>query len=196
MTQAAYRAQIAMAMFALTLLAGITVLAGCSKDEDKKDSGPASRQIDRMAFPGINTVLVPSASKDIFNASYPRDDNAGFLAAFTTTITGLRANVAARGVTQNSPEIGPSGSPFTPAALADALCPDVVNVNLGITTGNSFTVVGAVPTQTLTGLQLNGRNLTDDVIDAALILILNNGAATDAIGPKTYLGTFPYLNVP
>lgn len=69
--------------------------------------------------------------------------------------------------------------------------PDVVNVNLGITTGNSFTVVGAVPTQTLTGLQLNGRNLTDDVIDAALILILNNGAATDAIGPKTYLGTFP-----
>lgn len=106
MTQAAYRAQIAMAMFALALV-GITVLAGCSKDEDKKDSGPASRQIDRMAFPGINTVLVPSASKDIFNASYPRDDNAGFLAAFTTTITGLRANVAARGVTQNSPELDP-----------------------------------------------------------------------------------------
>jgi hypothetical protein len=197
MTQHAYNAQIAMAMLALVFMSSLAFVAGCAGDEESQDGGSKGYQVDRMAFPAINTVLVPSAKKDLFNSAKPNRDDADFLADFTTSITGLRAAVAARGVAQNSPEIGPTGVPFTPAVLAGALCPDVVNVDLGQTTGNSFTVTGSVPNETLgTSLKLNGRNLTDDVIDAALILILNNSAATDGIGAHTYQAAFPYLSAP
>jgi hypothetical protein len=189
MTQHAYNAQIAMAMLALVFMSSLAFVAGCGGDEEKK-SGSKGYQVDRMAFPAINTVLVPSAKKDLFNSAKPDRDNADFLADFTTTITALRTNVSTRGVTQNSPAL------VTDAGLADALCPDVVNVNLGATTGNVVTITGTAPTQTLMTLTLNGRNLTDDVIDAALKLILNNGAATDSVGAHTYQAGFPYLSAP
>ncbi|CAG0972904.1 hypothetical protein PLCT2_01459 [Planctomycetaceae bacterium] len=190
MSQHTYNAQIAMAMLALVFMCSLAFVAGCGGDEETK-SGGGFKQLDRMAFPAINTVLVPSAKKDLFNASAPSGDNAAFLADFTTTITALRTNVGGRGVTQNSPAL------VSDAGLADALCPDVVNVDLGATTGNVVTITGTAPTQTLTTLTLNGRNLTDDVIDAALKLILNNGGATDGIAStKTYSGVFPYLNTP
>ena len=44
---------------------------------------------------------------------------------------------------------------------------------------------------------LNGRKLTDDVIDIELTLVTNGGITTDMVGPHTdYLSTFPYLGKP
>ncbi len=41
---------------------------------------------------------------------------------------------------------------------------------------------------------LNGRKLTDDVIDIELALVTNGKVTTDKVGPHTdYLSTFPYL---
>ena len=44
---------------------------------------------------------------------------------------------------------------------------------------------------------LNGRKLTDDVIDIELALVTNGQVTTDMVGPHTdYLSTFPYLGNP
>lgn len=65
-------------------------------------------------------------------------------------------------------------------ALADVLLPDILTVDLSKETGF-----------------LNGRNLSDDVIDAELNLITNGGITTDCIAnDSTFLSGFPYLGVP
>jgi hypothetical protein len=44
---------------------------------------------------------------------------------------------------------------------------------------------------------LNGRRLTDDVIDIELALVSNKKVTTDMVGPHTdYLSVFPYLGQP
>jgi hypothetical protein len=44
---------------------------------------------------------------------------------------------------------------------------------------------------------LNGRKLTDDVIDIELNLVSNGAVTTDMVGPHTdYLARFPYLGTP
>jgi hypothetical protein len=44
---------------------------------------------------------------------------------------------------------------------------------------------------------LNGRKLTDDVIDIELTLVTNGQVTTDKVGPHTdYLSHFPYLGKP
>ena len=65
-------------------------------------------------------------------------------------------------------------------ALADALLPDILTFDTGATAGF-----------------LNGRTLSDDVIDAELQLITGNPAASDNVAnDSTFLGDFPYLGVP
>jgi hypothetical protein len=44
---------------------------------------------------------------------------------------------------------------------------------------------------------LNGRKLTDDVIDIELALVTNGKVTTDMVGPHTdYLDEFPYVGNP
>ena len=68
--------------------------------------------------------------------------------------------------------------------MAGALIPDIVTID--------FSATVAFP---------NGRQLTDDVIDAALGIVLNRGGAagvSDAVdrNDKPFLSTFPYLAAP
>ena len=78
---------------------------------------------------------------------------------------------------------GPLGD-LSAADVAGALIPDIVTID--------FANAVAFP---------NGRQLQDDVIDAALGIVLSRGGAAgiaDAIGAndKAFLGTFPYLAAP
>ena len=138
-------------------------------------------QVDRMAIPAINTALIPSASKDAFNQGAPATDTANWNATATTTMDGLRAAVdAAFGAPQDG---GPLGD-LTSQQVADALIPDIVTVD--------FANPVAFP---------NGRRLQDDVIDAAVGIVLNRGGAaglSDAIdaNDKAFSDTFPYLAEP
>jgi len=64
-----------------------------------------------------------------------------------------------------------------PAGLAAVLIPDVLTFQTGNTAGF-----------------LNGRQLADDVIDAELGLVTNNGITTDCIGnDSAFPGVWPYL---
>ena len=137
-------------------------------------------QVDRMAIPAINTALIPSASKNAFNQASPSGDVATFRPMAQAQITGLRDAVKSVLPAENG---GPLG-PLTAEQVAGALIPDVVTID--------FTKPVAFP---------NGRRLQDDVIDAALGIVLNRGGATgipDAINAndKAFLGTFPFLAEP
>ena len=65
-------------------------------------------------------------------------------------------------------------------AIADILLPDILTYNYNSSAG-----------------YLNGRKLTDDVIDISLTLVTNGKITTDKVGPHhDYLGVFPYLGNP
>ncbi|HUF54128.1 MAG TPA: DUF4331 family protein [Dehalococcoidia bacterium] len=139
-------------------------------------------QLDRMAIPAINTALIPSDMKDGFNQGSPATDVAEFQATAQASIEGLRA--AVNGVL-DSPVGEEDGGPLgdlTPEQVAGALIPDIVTID--------FSQDVVFP---------NGRQLTDDVIDVALQLVLNRTAGiTDDIdaNDKSFSSSFPYLAEP
>ena len=70
------------------------------------------RQVDRMGRPAINTVFIPAAQKDAFNAGHPKDDRAAFRAPVAATLVAL-GNTAERAGT-----------------LADFFLPDILTIDL------------------------------------------------------------------
>ncbi|HWC30472.1 MAG TPA: DUF4331 family protein [Dehalococcoidia bacterium] len=141
-----------------------------------------SGRIDRMAIPAINTALIPSAQKDAFNKADPINDARDFQPAAINTIKTLRGVVDGLfgGAKQDG---GPLGN-LTAEQVGAALVPDVVTLD--------FSKPLQFP---------NGRRLQDDVIDAALGVVLNRGGAAGigdgvAANDKPFLGAFPYLAAP
>lgn len=137
-------------------------------------------QIDRMGRPAINTVFNAGNDKNVFNASRPRDDDAGFgdnVEAVLATFSGLDSEGA-----YSASELD---------TLRMVLLPDVVTYD----------------TSTVAAGPLNGRGLDDDVIDVELNITTGGfpfpgrdamGAIpSDCVGPHTdYLSRFPYLGSP
>ncbi len=139
-----------------------------------------TNQVDRMAIPAINTALIPSASKNAFNQASPSGDVATYRPMAQASVTGLRDAVKSVLPAEDG---GPLGM-LTAEQVAGALIPDVVTID--------FSKDVVFP---------NGRRLQDDVIDAALGIVLNRGGAKgvgDAINAndKAFLGTFPFLAEP
>jgi hypothetical protein len=163
----------------------ITALTGASSSDTGVIKAWASTsrggtQVDRMAIPAINTALIPSNMKDAFNAGSPATDATAFRPTAQAQIEGLRGAVA--GVL-GAETGGPLGD-LDAATVAGALIPDIVTVD--------FSQPVAFP---------NGRRLSDDVVDAALGIVLNRGGAAgiaDAINAndKPFGNTFPYLAAP
>lgn len=145
------------------------------------DSG--SGQVDRMGIPAVNTVFSNTdGEKDTFNKGAPATDVAAYQALVATRTQGLRDAV---NNVLNGPvgpeDNGPLGN-LTSAQVAGALIPDIVTID--------FSKPVVFP---------NGRQLTDDVIDVALKLVLNrNAGVTDAISAndKTFGTTFPFFADP
>lgn len=118
------------------------------------------QQFDRKGRPAINTVLIPSAQKNMFNATQPSTDPALFGATVQASLIGL-GNTAERA-----------------ASLVSVLLPDVLTLNTASSAGF-----------------LNGRQLSDDVIDAELNLLTNGVVLGDGVNTndKSFLAAFPYL---
>ncbi|MEO8456691.1 MAG: DUF4331 family protein [Chloroflexota bacterium] len=137
-------------------------------------------QLDRIAIPALNTVFShDDAAKNAYNLGNPSTDVANNLANVTTTTQGLRDAVdAVLNAPVGAEDNGPLGA-LTAAQVAGALTPDIVTID--------FSKTVAFP---------NGRQLTDDVIDTALQLVLNRTAGiTDAINAndKSFSSTFPFV---
>ena len=125
-------------------------------------------------------MLIPTEQKNAFNAAQPADDVASYLATGQATIEALRAAVVPALGRESA---GPLGD-LTAADVAGALIPDVVTID--------FSQPVQFP---------NGRQLTDDVTDIAVGLVLNRGGAggiSDAVdaNDRPFSSSFPYLAAP
>jgi len=164
------RTRIPLAVLAL----GVALFAaGCSDDDNPSTPGITYSQVDRMAIPAVNTILIPTAQKPAFNAGAPATDVSMFQSTALATIEAIR--------TATDTLLPPTDTNIPAATLVGALLPDVVTLDFS---------------QPLTFP--NGRALDDDVIDTELSLVLNRSTASDAINANdhAFLGTFPYLAAP
>lgn len=133
--------------------------------------------IDRMGKPALNTVFIPSGSKDAYNATTPAGDVAAWSDQFEASLLFLS---------------GLDGSGYTAAEaefITSLLLPDVLTLDTSSSAG--FT----------TG-PLNGRQLAEDVIDFELFVVTGglgaNGSpvlTSDCVDANdaSFLATFPYL---
>lgn len=155
----------------------LTIACSSSSSSNSGNSNP--QQADRVGLPTINTALIGTGRKDVFNQGDPATDVTNFRAEILANIQGLRTAVA--GI-QGFP---PADGAVSADAVADIACPDVLTVNF------------ASPT-----IFPNGRRPDDDVIDTILGLVLDrsNGGLgiPDGIdsNDRPFLTVFPYLSDP
>jgi len=129
------------------------------------------KQIDRMGRPAINTVFNHGTSKNIFNSITPNKDRST-LNGDVPPVTFEASFIA------TLESFGYSSTDAT--AIAELLLPDLLTYDYSSSAGF-----------------LNGRNLTDDVIDIELGPVTKGAVTTDGVGPHTdLLDHFPYLGKP
>ena len=142
---------------------------------------------DQMGRPAINTVfnnalVDPNAgqTKNRFNATPPSQQRTAFNGLFKNNIVATLTNI--NQVLGTDDAFGCSDyDAGTAGAIANILLPDVLTYD----------------TSTAAAGPLNGRALSDDVIDVELGLTTNGCVTSDAVGAHfDYLSSFPYLGAP
>jgi hypothetical protein len=127
-------------------------------------------QADQMGRPAINTVFNHGIDKNTFNVIQPADQRTATTSTGETFLQLFTSELEALG--------GYSASQAT--GIAEILLPDILTFDYSSSAGF-----------------LNGRKLTDDVIDIELNLVTNGKITGDGVGPHTdYLSDFPYLGNP
>lgn len=128
--------------------------------------------IDQMGRPAINTALIDPADKNTFNVTKPDRQRASFGPGVAAKVQGLSG---LDGTGYDAP---------TASLIAAALLPDILTVDTS--SGAGFEV-------------LNGRKLTDDVLDTELDF-LTGGLGVGAVltsdcvaNDSAFPSTFPYL---
>ncbi len=138
--------------------------------ETPGNGGPV--QIDRMGRPAINTVFNHGDDKKTFNAIEPTADRTTVTTTGKTFLANFEDVLASFGYSDTTTP--------TAAGLAAVLLPDILTFNFKSNAGF-----------------LNGRKLTDDVIDIELNLVTKGAVTTDGVGPHTdLLDEFPFLGRP
>jgi hypothetical protein len=144
-------------------------------DEDSQE--PVLVQVDRMATPAVNTVLIPFGHKNAYNAATPVDDASGkFAADIVGTLNALGTNREYIGILAS-----------VAVAKGDYLRLDLSKANAGPGGGNN---AGA-------GFP-NGRRPADDTIDTILTLVANGTKLGDNVdGNDVPLNnSFPFFASP
>ena len=148
-------------------------------------NGSSWMKADQMGRPAINTVfnngLIDAnagQTKNRFNTTNPDQQRTAFGGLFRNNIIATLTNInAALGTGCDDYDL------VTAGVIADILLPDVLTYD----------------TSTPAAGPLNGRALSDDVIDIELGLTTNSCplASSDGVGAHgDYLSIFPYLGVP
>jgi hypothetical protein len=144
---------------------------------------------DQMGRPAINTVFNNAIvdpvnvglDKNRFNATPPSQQRTAFGGIFRTNMVATLENIDAALHLTGAPNNCTDNDAATANALANALLPDV------ITYDTSTHAVGP----------LNGRALSDDVIDTELGITTHGCVTSDGVAAHgDYLTHFPYLGQP
>jgi hypothetical protein len=128
-------------------------------------------QVERMGLPTVNTVFNHTdAAKDAYNRAEPRNDVADY-SDDVSSVVSLITSLA--GTASNPTAYGNT--------VAGILLPDMIPYNTA---------------QPANFAALNGRALTDDVIDVALSVVANT-PLSDCVGnDSTFRASFPYVGQP
>ncbi len=155
---------------------------GIEEESAKNSSDGGLVQVDRNGVPAVNTVLIPFARKNQYNASTPRDDADGLFAGdIVATLTSLGTNATNIGILAN-------------VAVANG---DYLRLNLS-TPNTSLGFGERATTPGYTGFP-NGRRPGDDTVDVLLYFITNQAVTTgDNVNSNDVpLGTaFPFFARP
>jgi hypothetical protein len=139
-------------------------------------------QFDRMATPAINTVLIPYARKNEYNASTPADDAAGkFATDIIATLTSLGTNMT---------NINTLASVAVQHGDYLRLDTSVKNPSLGVGERLGMSGFAGFP---------NGRRPGDDVIDTIIFFVSNQALTTgDNVNENdaTFGAAFPFFAPP
>lgn len=128
------------------------------------------KQIDRMGRPAINTVFIPNNPFEP-SGSEPSQKNAFNAGRPQADRRNFRGEVV------DTLEIFYGAGNPTVSTLANILLPDILTVDTSNPAGF-----------------LNGRGLTDDVIDAELALVTNGAVTSDCVAnDSAFTNSFPYL---
>ena len=131
------------------------------------------QQVDRMGRPAINTVFIPNNPFEP-SGSEPSQRNAFNAGKPKHDQRDFRGEVV------DTLEIFYGAGNPTVDVLANILLPDILTVDTSNPAGF-----------------LNGRGLTDDVIDAELGLVTNGAVTTDCVAnDSAFSASFPYLAAP
>lgn len=167
-------------------------------------------QVSRLAIPLVNEVVIPLAQKDLFNASYPRDDaqfGASVLDPEVPKILKALFNIDSPPAPRNdllAVVLGVEGLTRRPSEVIS----DQIRLNVAVfptptSIANRLGVLGG----DLAGFP-NGRRPFDDVVDIELRILAgvlvpefnrspNNALGDGVDGPdKRYNPTFPFLATP
>jgi Domain of unknown function (DUF4331) len=141
---------------------------------DRIEDEPRFMQADRMGRPAINTVFNHGEDKNTFNRIPPSQDR-------TTRTVDPNPKAGVTFLKSFELTLEKFGHPASEAeAIAKILLPDILTYDYSSSAGF-----------------LNGRKLTDDVIDIELNLVTHGQVTTDKVGPhKDLLTTFPFLGHP
>jgi len=128
-------------------------------------------QVERMGLPGINTIFNHTPStKEAYNRAKPQND----VANETDDVAGVVELITSLAGTASDPHA-------YGLAVAGLLLPDVITYNTA--TDANFA-------------NLNGRALSNDVIDVALTVVAHTPLSDCVANDSTFLSGFPYLGVP
>jgi hypothetical protein len=140
----------------------------------------AYRNVDRMGVPAVNTVLIPFAKKNRYNAATTVDDARGEFAA------DILATLGVLGTDTNYQ-----------AVLANVAVVKGDFLRLNLNAPNSGSGRG-LPAGGVPDAFPNGRRLHDDVIDIILTLVANGSQLGDNVDANDvpFQSTFPFLALP
>jgi hypothetical protein len=128
-------------------------------------------QVERMGLPTINTVFNHTdAAKEAYNRAEPRND----VANYSDDVSGVVSLITSLAGTAPDPDAYGD-------AIAGVLLPDMITYNTA---------------QPANFAVLNGRALSNDVIDVALSVVANTPLSDCVANDSTFRASFPYIGVP
>ena len=181
-----------------------------SSTGDKPSESGEWVQVSRLAVPLVNEVVIPLAGKDVFNASFPKDD-----AQFATSVLDPEVPKILKGLFNIDSPAAPRNDLLAVVLGVDGLTrrpgevvSDQLRLNVAVfptppSLANRMGVLGG----DLAGFP-NGRRPYDDVVDIELQILAgvlvqgfnvspNNALGDGVDGPdKAYNPAFPYLATP
>jgi hypothetical protein len=139
--------------------------------ETSIDENGTRTQVERMGLPTINTVFNHTdAAKEAYNRAEPRND----VRDYSDDVSGVVALITSLAGTASDPNAYGD-------TIAGVLLPDVITYHTA---------------QPASFAALNGRALSDDVIDVALSVVANTSLSDCVANDSTFRASFPYIGVP